>query len=294
MFTRLQQKWKVGAGQLALILCTFALGGSGTGFVAKKIMNALSVQADWLWAVIYIVLVTLLWPLSVLLVSIPFGQFRFFSRYIRKMGAKLGLLSLKPAEITAAEPVHLAIFASGTGSNARAITEHFRNHPVVRVSLLVSNRPSAGLKALSEETGIPLLSIEKERFTNGDGYIHELIEKKTDWLILAGFLWKVPAPLVQAYRHHILNIHPALLPRFGGEGMYGARVHQAVLAAGERQSGITIHQVDEVYDHGEPVFQTQCPVLEGDTVDSLSRRVQELEHRHYPVVIEKMVMAGMN
>jgi formyltetrahydrofolate-dependent phosphoribosylglycinamide formyltransferase len=289
MFTRLQQKWKVGAGQLILILCTFALGGSATGFVAKKIMNGLAVEADWLWAVIYIVLVTLLWPLSVLLVSIPFGQFRFFSRYIRKMGAKLGLARASSDELPPREPLHLAIFASGAGSNARAIVEHFRQHPVIRISLLVSNRPEAGLEALSREAGIPLLAIDKERFIQGDGYIHELIEKKTDWLILAGFLWKVPASLVQAYRDRILNIHPALLPKFGGAGMYGSHVHRAVLTAGEKETGITIHRVDEVYDHGEPVFQAQCPVLEGDTVESLSQRVQELEHRHYPVLIEKMV-----
>ena len=287
MFERLRKKWKVSPLQLTLILCTFAIGGSATGFVAKKIMNALPVGEDWLWAVIYILLITLLWPLSVLLVSIPFGQFRFFSAYIRKMGRKMGLG--KSDNLTENEPVHLTIFASGKGSNAQRIIDHFRGHPVVKIGLIVCNNPAAGVLEIAKKENIPTLLIEKERFFRGDAYLHELIERKTDWVVLAGFLWKIPSPLVSAYRGHIINIHPALLPKYGGKGMYGHFVHEAVIRAGETESGITIHQVDELYDHGQILFQASCPVLSGDTADSLAERVHQLEHRHFPVVIEKVV-----
>lgn len=287
MFKRLRKKWKVNGLQLMLILCTFAIGGSATGFAAKKIINALPIGQDWLWAVIYIILVTLLWPLAVLLISIPFGQFRFFSRYIRKLGAKMGLGM--QSNIIDNEPVHLTIFASGKGSNAQRIIDHFRGHPTVKIALIVSNNPGAGVLDMAKRENIPTLVLEKEKFFRGDGYVHELIKKKTDWVVLAGFLWKVPATLVSAYRDHIINIHPALLPKFGGKGMYGHHVHEAVLAAGETESGITIHQVDDQYDHGQVIFQARCPVLPGDTPEKLAERVLQLEHRHFPEVIEKLV-----
>ncbi len=288
MFEKLQKKWKVNGLQLALILCTFAIGGSATGFVGKKIMNALQIQQDWLWAVVYILLITIIWPMAVLVVSIPFGQFRFFVNYIRKLGSKLGL-GKAPATPKLPEPVHIALFASGSGSNAQKIIDRFRNNPLVKVVLVVCNNPKAGVLEIARKEQIPVLLIEKNRFFHGDAYLHELIEKRTDLIVLAGFLWKIPVTLVSAYRDHIINIHPALLPKYGGKGMYGQRVHQAVIDNKEKETGITIHYVDEVYDNGKIIFSASCAVQDNDTAVSLSQRVQALEHEHYPRVIESLI-----
>jgi formyltetrahydrofolate-dependent phosphoribosylglycinamide formyltransferase len=291
MFDRLQKKWKVSGTQLILILCTFAIGGSLTGFLGKKIMNYLSVEQDWLWAIIYILLITIIWPMAVLLVSIPFGKFRFFANYIRKMGAKMGFPGQKAEKTVKNELMHIAIFASGNGSNAHQIIDHFRSHPYIKIVLLVCNNEKAAVLNIAKKEQIPYLIIEKEQFTTGDAYLHQLIEKKTDLIVLAGFLWKLPASLVNAYRDHIINIHPALLPKYGGAGMYGQHVHQAVLDNKEKETGITIHFVDEIYDHGKIIFQAQCPVMENDTAITLAKRVQQLEHEHYPKIIEQVLMS---
>ncbi len=153
---------------------------------------------------------------------------------------------------------------------------------------MVCNNPGAGVIKLAEENNIPLLLLEKERFFRGDGYLREMAG--VDWIILAGFLWKLPAALVKAFPNHIINIHPALLPRYGGKGMYGKAVHEAVLVNKEKESGISIHFVDELYDHGRIIFQANCPVLENDDAVSLAKRVQLLEHEHYPKVIERLVL----
>lgn len=184
----------------------------------------------------------------------------------------------------------LAVFASGAGSNAQRIIERFRNHPAIQVSLVVCNRPDAGVIGIAAATGIPILMIERERFAKGDAYIPELEQEGIDIIILAGFLWKVPGKLVEKFRGNILNIHPALLPAHGGKGMYGMHVHEAVIAAGDAQSGITIHLVDEIYDHGAPIFQSAIPILPGETPESLAARIHELEHRFFPAVIEKFVL----
>ena len=181
----------------------------------------------------------------------------------------------------------LAVFASGAGSNAQKIIEKFRNHPDIQVSLVVCNKPGAGVIDIARTAGLPVLMIEKERFMKGDAYIPELTAAGIDAVILAGFLWKVPENMVDAYRGRILNIHPALLPAHGGKGMYGMHVHASVIASGDTQSGITIHLVDERYDHGAPVFQAEIPVRPGETPESLAARIHELEHRHFPEVIEK-------
>ena len=129
--------------------------------------------------------------------------------------------------------------------------------------------------------------IEKERFFKGDAYLPEFQNRKVDLIILAGFLWKVPQKLIDAYPRRIVNIHPALLPKYGGKGMYGQYVHEAILNAGEMESGITIHFVDEHYDNGDIIFQTACPVLDSDTSETLAQRIHQLEHLHYPLVIEQ-------
>jgi phosphoribosylglycinamide formyltransferase 1 len=184
---------------------------------------------------------------------------------------------------------HIVIFASGAGSNAQQIINYFRNAPEVQVALIVCNKPGAGVLSIAEKEGIPVLLIEKERFFRGDGYVPELEKARTDLVVLAGFLWKIPRSLINAFPRRIINIHPALLPKYGGKGMYGAYVHQSVLSAGEVESGITVHYVDEHYDNGDVIFQTACPVLENDTPETLARRIHQLEHLHYPRVVEEII-----
>lgn len=183
----------------------------------------------------------------------------------------------------------ITIFASGAGSNALQIINYFRDSKEVSIALIVCNRPGAGVLSIAEKENIPVLMIEKERFFRGDGYVMELQRAKTSLVVLAGFLWKIPQSLINAFPRRIINIHPALLPKYGGKGMYGAYVHQSVLSAGEVESGITIHYVDEQYDNGDIIFQTACPVLEGDTPEILAQRIHQLEHAHYPRVIEELL-----
>jgi phosphoribosylglycinamide formyltransferase 1 len=183
----------------------------------------------------------------------------------------------------------IAIFASGTGTNAARIIEHFGNHASVQVAMVVCNKPQAGVLSVAAHHQIETLLIDRDRFFSGDGYVTLLQEKKIDWIILAGFLWKVPPTLLQGYKGHIVNIHPALLPAFGGKGMYGQHVHEAVIASKNTESGITIHQVDEEYDHGATLFQARCPVLPDDTAHTLAARIHALEHQHYPRVIEELL-----
>lgn len=186
--------------------------------------------------------------------------------------------------------ITIAIFASGAGSNAGKIIDHFRNSGRIKVGLIVCNKPGAGVITIAEKENIPCLLIERERFFRGDGYIAELEKSNISFIVLAGFLWKMPDTLVRKWRNHIINIHPALLPNYGGKGMYGHNVHAAVIAAGEKESGITIHYVDEHYDNGDIIFQARCPVLPDDTPDSLAERIHQLEHRHFPKVIEETVL----
>lgn len=184
---------------------------------------------------------------------------------------------------------NLAIFASGTGSNAQKIIDRFRNHPHIHISLIVSNKPQAGVLQIAEKEKIDTLIINKEQFFRGDGYVAELKTAGIDWIILAGFLWKIPEQLIAAFPNRIINIHPALLPKYGGKGMYGHFVHEAVIAAGEKESGITIHFVDEHFDHGTHIFQERCGIDATDTPETLAGKIQVLEHRYFPKVIEKLV-----
>ncbi|MCC6288876.1 MAG: phosphoribosylglycinamide formyltransferase [Chitinophagaceae bacterium] len=186
-------------------------------------------------------------------------------------------------------PARLAVFASGTGSNAQKIIDFFRNDPLVAIALIVSNKPTAGVLQIAEREKIASLVIEKEKFFNGDGYVEELKKHNVEWIILAGFLWKVPVSLIQAFPGKIINIHPALLPKYGGKGMYGHFVHEAVITAGEKQSGITIHFVDELFDHGAHIFQAYCNIEPGETPETLAKKVQVLEHKHFPEVIKQLV-----
>lgn len=191
------------------------------------------------------------------------------------------------AVASARKTKRLAIFASGAGSNALRIIEYFKDDPATKISLIVCNRPSAGVLVHAQHHQIPTLLIEKDEFLNGSGYLDELVNADIDFIVLAGFLWKIPATILSRYAGRIINIHPALLPKFGGKGMYGARVHEAVLASGDKLSGITIHYVDGHYDNGDVIFQATCPVDQSDTPESLATKIHALEHEHFPRVIDE-------
>lgn len=281
MLSNLKKRWKVNNLNLVLIILTFALGGSLCGFLGRKFLLLLTLPNGLLWIILYIIILSILWPFCVLLISIPLGQFVFFKTYLGKIWSK----------ISGKKKVHfeVAIFASGAGSNAQKIIDHFRNHPFIKIALIVCNNHKAGVIEIASKENIPCLLIEKTRFTDSDTYLTELQVQGINFVVLAGFLWKIPSLFIQAYPQKIINIHPALLPKYGGRGMYGNKVHQAVINAQEKESGISIHFVDEIYDHGEIFFQARCPVTENETAETLAKKIHELEHLHYPEVIEGLL-----
>src|ERR1700753_1959299 len=185
--------------------------------------------------------------------------------------------------------MNLAIFASGTGTNAARIIDHFRGSSTIKVGLIVCNKPGAGVLDIAQSEGIPSLLIEKEPFFRSGAYVNELKGAGIDFIVLAGFLWKIPEALVTAFPGRIINIHPALLPKYGGKGMYGRFVHEAVVEAKEMETGITIHYVDELYDHGQVIFQERVPVTPEDTPETVAQKVHRLEHEHFPKIIEAVV-----
>jgi phosphoribosylglycinamide formyltransferase-1 len=185
--------------------------------------------------------------------------------------------------------MNIAIFASGTGSNARKIIGYFKNSPDIRVALVVSNKKDAGVLDIAREHAIPTQVIDRQMFYETEDLLDILKKHDIGFIVLAGFLWLIPSYLVKSFEKKIINIHPALLPKFGGKGMYGMRVHEAVQESGETQTGITIHWVNEHYDKGDIVFQESCPVSPEDSPADIARKVQELEHRHFPKVIEKLI-----
>lgn len=183
----------------------------------------------------------------------------------------------------------LAIFASGTGSNAKRLIDYFSENKDISVALLISNRKEAGALEIGRKSGIPAINFTKEEFYNSSTVIDKLIAENIGFIVLAGFLIKVPDNILKAYENKIINIHPALLPEFGGKGMYGLKVHKAVIESGKSESGITIHLVNEHYDEGRILFQAKCLVLENDTAEILAARVQELEHKHFAEVVELFI-----
>lgn len=188
---------------------------------------------------------------------------------------------------------NIAVFASGAGSNAEKIIGHFQNHPYINIVLIVSNKPGAGVVQIAKAHQIPVLLIKKQPFFETEDYIQTLHEHNIDLLVLAGFLWKIPLSLIHAFPEKIINIHPALLPKYGGKGMYGHHVHEAVIAAGEKKSGITIHLVDEQYDHGRHLFQAECAIASSDTPDSLAEKIHRLEHQYFAPAIENYIEQNM-
>ncbi len=188
--------------------------------------------------------------------------------------------------------VNIAIFASGAGSNAEKIIQYFKGNKAINIGLIVCNKPGAGVLDIAANHGIDTLLIEKLRFSSPESYLAELKSHHINFIVLAGFLWKMPASIVEVYPQRIINIHPALLPNYGGKGMYGMRVHQAVLAAGEKESGITIHYVNEHYDEGNIIFQAKCTIEAGDTPEILAQKVHVLEHKYFPEVIGQLIMGN--
>lgn len=183
----------------------------------------------------------------------------------------------------------LILFASGRGSNCQAIIDYFRSSRLARVSLIVSNKADAGVLDIARKEGIPALVISRADMQQPD-FVQKLAPYKASLLVLAGFLLKIPEALVQAYPNRIVNIHPALLPGYGGKGMYGQHVHEAVLAAGEKESGISIHYVNEHYDEGNLILQARCPIQPADTHESLATRIHRLEHFYYPRALEFLLL----
>ena len=184
--------------------------------------------------------------------------------------------------------VRIAILASGSGTNAQKLMEHFRGHPSAEVVLIGSDKPRAGVVQRAWDMGVTSYLFNGAALKDGT-VLHELESYRIDLIVLAGFMRLIPAGMVRAFPDRIVNIHPALLPKYGGKGMYGDHVHSAVLAALERESGITIHLVNERYDEGQVLFQAACPVLPEDDADALAARVHALEHAHYPGVVEEQV-----
>jgi phosphoribosylglycinamide formyltransferase 1 len=185
----------------------------------------------------------------------------------------------------------VAILASGTGTNAEKVIRHFQHHPLIEICALLSNNPEATALKRAEKLHIPGKVFSKSDFVGG-AVLAFLQQHRVTHLVLAGFLWLIPKEFLEAYPDKIINLHPALLPKFGGKGMYGLKVHQAVKDSGEKETGITIHVVNENYDEGKVLFQVSCPVTIEQSSAEIAACVHQLEYEHYPRVIEKWILKG--
>lgn len=188
----------------------------------------------------------------------------------------------------------IAVFASGSGSNAEALVHFFKDRKDARVAMIVCNNPQAGVVERAHRLRIPLVMVSKRVLYEDQSLLYTLRQEGIDALVLAGFLWLVPAYLIQAYPQRIVNLHPALLPAFGGKGMYGIKVHEAVIAAGEKESGISIHLVNEHYDKGQLLAQFRTPIAAGETAESLAEKIHQLEHRHFPETVATWLVGFTN
>ena len=350
MLNKLKQHWEVQTKELILILCTFAITGTITAWLSKKIGEWLFLDKYGLsWWISKIVVLIFGYQVIILIVGFCFGMFSFFWKYEKKILARFGFFKNELANKVMAEPLvpdhhkkeqtnkyedlhtqthnqpdlqkknnekiknndilpdnfiledavidttdsspqkfRIAIFASGAGSNAQKIIDHFRKSKDAEIALIVCNKHRAGVLSIAEKEGIPVLLLNKNSLLE-TGYVPELQKEKINLIVLAGFLWQIPAVLIRAYPHRIINIHPGLLPAYGGKGMYGNAVHEAVIKANEKESGITIHYVDEIYDHGEIIFQAKTKIEADETIDSLKNKIHALEHEHFPKEIEKII-----
>lgn len=184
---------------------------------------------------------------------------------------------------------NIAIFASGSGTNAENLIRFFRTNPKGRVKLVLTNRSDAGVIEKAERLDVEVVVFDREGLYQKGTVLQFLKNHQIDFIVLAGFLWLVPDKILKAYENKIVNIHPALLPKYGGKGMYGRFVHEAVIGAGERKSGITIHRVNQHYDEGDILFQVTCSLDRGETPESLASKIHQLEYEHYPRVVEELL-----
>ncbi|MBN2635881.1 MAG: phosphoribosylglycinamide formyltransferase [Prolixibacteraceae bacterium] len=183
----------------------------------------------------------------------------------------------------------LALFASGSGTNAQNIMKYFADNETLIIDSLWSNNPTAFALQRAEKYGVDTFTFSRDELRNTDIVLSKLKERGVEFIVLAGFLWLIPESLLQNFT--IINIHPALLPKYGGKGMFGMRVHEAVVNNKESETGITIHYVNEKYDEGELIFQAKCKVLSNDTPEDVAQKVHQLEYKHFPRVIEEVILA---
>ena len=295
MLNRLKKHWKVNNNHLILILCTFAITGTITAWLSKKV-------AEWLlfdkygfaWWSSKVLVLIFGYQVIILIVGCCLGMFSFFWNYEKKILRRFGLMKRQETEgerqqkTDDKQPLRIAIFASGTGSNAQQIVNYFKKSTKAKIALIVCNNLKAGVLNIALKENIPVLLIEKNKFLE-TGYVQQIKNYGIDLIILAGFLWKIPLQLINAFQNKIINIHPALLPAYGGKGMYGNAVHSAIIVAKEKESGITIHYVDEKYDHGKIIFQAKCSLDENETADTLAQKIHQLEHKYYPKIIDTVL-----
>lgn len=185
----------------------------------------------------------------------------------------------------------MAIMASGGGSNAEAIMSYFKGHAEIEVALIISNRPTAGVLDKAAAFNVPSLVITNYDLQNPENIIRKLNELKVSWIVLAGYLNMIPRELISVFEHRILNIHPSLLPKYGGKGMYGKYVHQAVFTADDQESGMTIHYVNDKYDEGKIILQARCCIRNCKDPNAIAEEVLKLEHYYYPITIEAVMLA---
>ena len=184
---------------------------------------------------------------------------------------------------------NIAIFASGSGSNAQKLIEHFSNSELAKVSLILCNKPDALVIERAAKLSVESLIFDRDDFYSSSRVLNYLLESEIDFIVLAGFLWLVPQNIIDIFNRRIINIHPALLPSYGGKGMYGDRVHKTVIENGDKESGISIHYVNEIYDDGDIIFQAKCSIESDDTPESLAQKVHALEYEFFPIIVEKLI-----
>ena len=183
----------------------------------------------------------------------------------------------------------IAIFASGSGTNAENIINYFKNNNLAEVRLVVTNNPNAFVIERAKKLSVPYKVFSNKSAYESEQLLDSLYEAEINFIVLAGFMWLVPPKLIENFQGRIVNIHPALLPKYGGRGMYGDRVHQSVSQSGETKTGITIHHVNENYDEGDIIFQATCDISAGENPDTIAEKVHSLEYKHYPRVIESLL-----
>lgn len=186
--------------------------------------------------------------------------------------------------------LNIALFASGTGTNVDNIINFFSNNKNINIKLVVCNKADAIVLKKAAAKNVPVAIVSDKAVYNSEKLLHFLRANEIDWIVLAGFLWLIPSSIIKSYPNKIVNIHPSLLPKFGGKGMYGTRVHESVIANKEKESGITVHYVNERFDEGEIIFQKSCLLTDNESAASLAQKVHLLEYEHFPKVLEKLFL----